>query len=218
MHDTTLLRLHDVAHAFDYPLFTEVSFTLLAGESMAITGRSGSGKSTLLHIASGFLTPQQGTVTLLGQELYDADAKTLERIRRYDVGVVFQSHYLFKGMSGKENIEAACLLAGTDVDAWLLEKLAIADVIDQPVASLSGGQQQRVSVARVLAKRPRLIFADEPTGNLDNETAALVMDALSAYIARNDAALMLVTHDETLAARCSKRYRLSDCRLRKEVR
>jgi len=217
MPEDTLLSLHHVAHAFDYPLFENVSFSLRRGECKAVVGRSGSGKSTLLHIASSFLAPKEGDVELLGKDLYALKDMQIEALRRYDVGIVFQSHYLFKGMSGRENIEAACLLAGTPYDEALLEALQIAHVIDQKVGELSGGQQQRVSVARVLAKRPRVLFADEPTGNLDDETSALVMDVLLSYVARHDAALMLVTHDEALARRCKEVYRLQERRLIREV-
>jgi putative ABC transport system ATP-binding protein len=215
--DSTLLSLDAVAHAFDYPLFSDVTFSLAKQESMAVVGRSGSGKSTLLHIASSFLKPLRGEVYINGEPLYEKKTQDIERLRRYDIGIVFQSHYLFKGMTGRENIEAACMLAGTTLDTGLLEMLEISDVIDQKVSELSGGQQQRVSVARVLAKKPKLLFADEPTGNLDSETAALVTDVLLTYIRDNDAALMMVTHDEALAHQCDKLYRLDKGSLRKEV-
>jgi putative ABC transport system ATP-binding protein len=133
-----------------------------------------------------------------------------EQFRRKKLGIVFQSHYLFKGMTGRQNIEAAALLAGTQIDQRLLEALEIDTVIDQKVGELSGGQQQRVSVARVLAKHPRLIFADEPTGNLDKQTAHLVMNVLEAYIREVEGALFVVTHDETIAQRCDTCYRLAD--------
>jgi putative ABC transport system ATP-binding protein len=214
--DSTLLSLDAVAHAFDYPLFSDVSFSLAEGESMAVVGRSGSGKSTLLHIASSFLKPLEGEVRIKNEPLYTKDTRAIERLRRYDIGIVFQSHYLFKGMTGRENIEAACLLAGTQLEIKLLEMLEIADVIDQKTSELSGGQQQRVSVARVLAKKPKLLFADEPTGNLDGETAALVTEVLLTYIRDNDAALMMVTHDEALARRCDKLYRLDNAVLKEE--
>ena len=203
-----LLRIENLSHRFDYPLFEDVSFALYPGESMAVTGRSGSGKSTLLHIASGFLSPKSGEVEVLGRRIDTLSTTQREAMRRFELGVVFQNHYLFKGMSGRDNIEAARLLAGTTLDGWLLERLEIAEVIDQKVSELSGGQQQRVSIARVLAKRPRIVFADEPTGNLDEETASLVMDVLLEYVQKESAALMMVTHDKQLAARCDRCYEL----------
>jgi putative ABC transport system ATP-binding protein len=113
-----------------------------------------------------------------------------------------------------ENIEVATILSGEQVDPALLEKLEITDVMEQKIGELSGGQQQRVSIARVLSKKPRIIFADEPTGNLDTQTATLVMDVLTSYIRSEDAALLLVTHDEAMARRCDTIYRLEDERLK----
>ena len=205
-----LLRADGLAHAFDYPLYEEVTLTLHAGESMAIQGRSGSGKSTLLHTLAGFLPPRQGRVTILDQDLYTLDEARRDLLRRQALGIVFQTHYLFKGMTGRQNIEAAALLADKTLDPWLVERLEIDTVIDQKVSELSGGQQQRVSVARVLTRQPRVIFADEPTGNLDRQTADLVMEVLHAYIRRHDAALLVVTHDRSIAQRCAIRTRLED--------
>jgi len=205
-----LLEAVGIAHCFDTPLFNDVNVRLKTTQSASIVGRSGSGKSTLLHICSTFIKPNSGKVTLFGKDLYMQADTAIEAIRRYDIGIIFQFHYLFKGMSAMENVEVATLLAGEVVDPLLLEKLEIADVMGQKISELSGGQQQRVSIARVLSKKPRIIFADEPTGNLDNETAALVMDVLTDYIRRHNAALLLVTHDETMASRCDKIYRLEE--------
>ena len=205
-----LLEAHGIAHAFDYTLFTGVDFVLHERESAAVVGRSGSGKSTLLHIFSTFIKPNSGSVKLFGKELYTQSPLEIEAIRRYDIGIIFQFHYLFKGMKALENIEIATLLARESIDEQILEKLQIAHLMQHKTSELSGGEQQRVSIARVLSKKPRIIFADEPTGNLDRETANLVMDVLEDYIQSHDAALMLVTHDEQMAERCQKRYRLSD--------
>jgi putative ABC transport system ATP-binding protein len=134
----------------------------------------------------------------------------MEALRRYDIGIIFQFHYLFKGMSALENVQVATMLSEGKIEDALLEKLQISELMDQKIGELSGGQQQRISIARVLSKKPRIIFADEPTGNLDKETAELVMDVLLDYIKENDAALLLVTHDESMAARCDKIYKLED--------
>jgi len=184
---------------------------------VAIVGRSGSGKSTLLHIFSTFMQPNEGSVSLLDRDLYSLDDEAIESLRRYDVGIIFQFHYLFKGMSALENIEVATMLSGEKIDEQILEKLQIAHLMKHKTSELSGGEQQRVSIARVLSKKPRIIFADEPTGNLDKETAALVMDVLSDYIQTNNAALVLVTHDEKMAERCDKIYRLEEMML-KEIK
>jgi len=207
---TALLEAHGLSHAFDYTLFTDVDLVLDAGQSAAIVGRSGSGKSTLLHICSTFLQPDTGSVKLFGRELYAQSQKEIEEIRRYEMGIIFQFHYLFKGMTALENVEVAAMLAGEPIDESIFQQLEIAEVMGQKIGELSGGQQQRVSIARVLSKKPRIIFADEPTGNLDNETAALVMDVLFDYVREYDGALMLVTHDMQLAARCDHLYRLEE--------
>jgi len=204
----TLLEATKLSHSFDYPLYDNVSLTLQGGQSVAIVGRSGSGKSTLLHTLSSFLKPDSGTVTLLGKDIYALNEEDLEQLRRDEMGIIFQAHYLFKGMTGRENIEIASLLSGESSDSGLLRELQIEDVIDQKIGDLSGGQQQRVSIARVLNKKPKIIFADEPTGNLDGQTAMLVIDVLLQYIQRNDAVLFLVTHDDAVASRCDLHYRL----------
>ncbi len=200
----------DLAHQFDYPLYSDVSFTLNEAQSMAVVGRSGSGKSTLLHTLSTFLRPNAGTAKLFGQDIYMQKSDEVTKLRRYDMGIIFQAHYLFKGMSGRENIAIASLLANEVIDTTLLEQLEIENVIDQKIGDLSGGQQQRVSIARVLSKHPRVIFADEPTGNLDSETALLVMQVLLDYIHSTKAALFLVTHDDNIAKLCDKNYRLEE--------
>ncbi|MBA1419787.1 MAG: ABC transporter ATP-binding protein [Epsilonproteobacteria bacterium] len=212
-----LLEASDVSHSFDYTLFTDIDFTLAAYESAAIVGRSGSGKSTLLHIFSTFMKPDEGKVTLFGKDLYTLDDDEIEALRRYDVGIIFQFHYLFKGMSAMDNIEVASMLSGEVIEDTILEKLEIKELMSKKVGELSGGQQQRVSIARVLSKKPRIIFADEPTGNLDKETAELVMDVLLDYTKETGAALLLVTHDASMATRCDKTYRLEDKVLKEEA-
>lgn len=209
----TLLLAQNIGHSFDYELFSNVNFELQSGESVAILGRSGSGKSTLLHIFSSFTKPNVGTVELLGHTLYSLNSQELEMIRRHDIGIVFQSHYLFKGMKAFDNIEIASLLSNQQIDNNLLSKLQIEETMEQKIGELSGGQQQRVSIARVLSKKPKIIFADEPTGNLDKETARLVMNVLIDYTKENNSALLLVTHDEEMAQMCEKKYKLEEKKL-----
>ena len=203
-----LLTAKNIAHKFDYELFTNVNLELKEKESIAIVGRSGSGKSTLLHIFSTFIQPDKGEVTVLGKDIYSLSEEKTEKIRRYDLGIIFQAHYLFKGMTALDNIEIATLLSKEKIDNELLERLEIQELMPQKIGELSGGQQQRVSIARVLSKKPKIIFADEPTGNLDKETAKLVMDVLLEYIDKNSAGLILVTHDEEMAELCNKSFRL----------
>lgn len=204
----TLLKATSLSHRFDYPLFNDISLELHSRESIAIVGVSGSGKSTLLHILSSLLKPNSGDVELFGKNIYTLEDKQLVQLRRHDLGLIYQSHYLFKGFTAYENLEVAAILAGETIEKSLLARLGIEHVIEQKVTELSGGQQQRVSIARVLSKKPRLIFADEPTGNLDHATASEVMDLFMSYVEEYDAGLLLVTHDEALAARCTHIYRM----------
>jgi putative ABC transport system ATP-binding protein len=209
----TLLKATHIAHTFEYLLFENVNFDLKEQESIAIVGRSGSGKSTLLHIFSSFTEPNVGEVELLEKELYSLKEEEIEEIRRNKLGIIFQAHYLFKGMKAIENLEIATLLSSQSIDDKLLEELEIKETMEQKIGELSGGQQQRVSIARVLSKKPKIIFADEPTGNLDKETANLVMKVLLEYIKENNAGLVLVTHDESMAKLCNKSYRLENRKL-----
>lgn len=203
-----LIEARGIAHHFDYPLFSNIDLALDAHESVAVIGISGSGKSTLLHILSTLLQPDHGSVELLGESMAALSNKRLVRLRRDALGIIFQSHYLFKGFSGRENLEVASILSGEPIDPALLQSLKIDHVVGQKVTELSGGQQQRVSIARVLTKKPRIIFADEPTGNLDAETANEVMRLFERYIAEHEAGMVLVTHEPALAMRCNRVYKL----------
>ena len=205
-----LLSAKNLAHRFDYELFHDVSLDLDEKESVAIIGISGSGKSTLLHILSTLLKADSGDVSMFGEDISAMKKKRLVEIKRDMLGLVFQSHYLFKGFSAYENLEVAAMLAREDIDDELLEKLHIKECINQKVTELSGGQQQRVSIARVLTKKPRIIFADEPTGNLDKKTAGEVMELFFEYCQNSGAGMVLVTHDEALAHLCKKVYRLEN--------
>ncbi|HHB94723.1 MAG TPA: ABC transporter ATP-binding protein [Campylobacterales bacterium] len=211
----TLLKATNISQAFDYQLFSDINLEVKQRESIAILGRSGSGKSTLLHIFSTFIRPDSGEVELFDKNIYNLEEDDIEKIRRYDLGIIFQAHYLFKGMTALENIEIGTILSGEKIDEQLLKRLEIDETMHQKIGDLSGGQQQRVSIARVLSKRPQIIFADEPTGNLDKETAKLVMDVILEYIQDNDASLILVTHDDSMAMMCDRRYRLGNRELSK---
>jgi len=208
-----LLSAKHISHTFEYELFNDVSLELDEKETIAIIGMSGSGKSTLLHILSTLLKSDSGKVSLFGEESEMLSKKRLSQIKRDDLGLVFQSHYLFKGFSAYENLEVASILSNKKIDETLLQGLKIDACINQKVTELSGGQQQRVSIARVLTKQPRIIFADEPTGNLDKQTASEVMELLFEYCENKNAGMLLVTHDETLAYLCKKVYRLENKKL-----
>ncbi|MBK1963557.1 ABC transporter ATP-binding protein [Campylobacter novaezeelandiae] len=204
-----LLRAEKITHSFDYPLFKDLDLNIYPKDCIAIQGSSGCGKSTLLHILSSLLEPNNGNVFYKNQNLYDISEKEKIRIRRYEFGIIFQTHYLFKGFSTLENIELASILSGYELDKVLLEKLGIAKLLNQKITKLSGGQQQRVSIARVLCKKPKIIFADEATGNLDFDNAKNVIEILIDYVKENNAALFFVTHDNQLAKFCDKTYILN---------
>lgn len=205
-----LLSAKNISHSFDYELFSNVSLELQAQESVAIIGMSGSGKSTLLHILSTLLNPNDGTVTLFGEDVDAMSKKRLSQMKRDELGLVFQAHYLFNGFSAYENLEVAEILSQNKIEEELLRKLGIAEHIEKKVTQLSGGQQQRVSIARVLTKKPKLIFADEPTGNLDKETAFEVMQLFFEYCKNENAGMILVTHDNELAHMCKHVYKLEN--------
>ena len=205
-----LLEAKNLSHKFDYKLFENINLTLEKKQSIAIIGMSGSGKSTLLNVLSSLLSPKSGEVIFNNNELYTIKKKRLLNIRREDFGIIFQAHYLFRGFSAKNNLEIATLLSQKSLDQRLLKNLGIDFVLNQAVGELSGGQQQRLSIARVLTKKPKIIFADEPTGNLDKKTAQIVMDTLKNYIYDNNAGMILVTHESELAMQCDKVYKLEN--------
>ncbi|KMZ47951.1 ABC transporter ATP-binding protein [Helicobacter pylori] len=204
-----MIEAINISHAFEKPLYKGVNLHIKPKESLAILGVSGSGKSTLLSHLATMLKPDSGTISLLEhQDIYALNSKKLLELRRLKVGIVFQSHYLFKGFSALENLQVASILAKQEINYSLLEQLGIAHTLKQGVGELSGGQQQRLSIARVLSKKPKIIIADEPTGNLDTTSANQVISMLQNYITEKEGALVLATHDENLAFTCSQVYRL----------
>lgn len=204
-----LLRAENLSQSFDYPLFKNLNLSLKAKDCIAIQGSSGCGKSTLLYILASLLQPKSGQIFYSQKNLYALNENERLQIRRYDFGIIFQTHYLFKGFSALENIELASVLSGQNLDERILKNLGIYELLHQKIGKLSGGQQQRVSIARVLCKKPKIIFADEATGNLDFENAKNVIELLINYAKENNAALFFVTHDSKLASFCDKTYTLS---------
>ena len=187
------------------------------GERVALVGPSGSGKSSLIAVAAGLERPSGGTVTLFGQNLASLDEDGRARLRRGKVSLVFQSFHLLPNMTAEENVAAPLEIAGAadaqaTARAWL-ERVGLGARSRHYPHQLSGGEQQRVALARALAPRPALLFADEPTGNLDAANAALVADMMFDLVAETGAALVMVTHDEGLAARADRAVRLRDGRV-----
>ena len=205
-----MIKATNLTQKFDYLLYENLNLTIKQNEKLAILGTSGSGKSTLLHNLSTFLKPDSGKIELFGKNIYDINQKELLEIRRDKIGIIFQFHYLFNGFSAYDNLKIATLLSNQEIDINLLKRLNIENVLNQSIQTLSGGQQQRISIARVLSKKPKIIFADEPTGNLDNETAQEVVDILKEYCDENGASLVLVTHDKEIAEGCDTIYNLEN--------
>jgi putative ABC transport system ATP-binding protein len=190
-----------------------LDFTVAPGERVAVVGPSGSGKSTLIAIAAGLERPTKGQVRLLGQELSRLNEDGRARLRRGRVSLVFQSFHLLPNMTAEENVAAPLEIAGAPKAArtareWL-DRVGLAARRSHYPHQLSGGEQQRVALARALATRPTLLFADEPTGNLDHDNAHHVADLIFALAAESGAALVLVTHDEALAARADRVARMA---------
>jgi putative ABC transport system ATP-binding protein len=193
-----------------------VDLDLDAGQSLALTGESGSGKSTLLHLIGGLDLPDSGTITLGGTEVTGADDRGRAALRRGVIGVVFQQFNLIPSLTVAANIAFQARLAGRHEpkrDRQLAERLGLLQHLTKYPEQLSGGQQQRVALARTLAPRPRLVLADEPTGNLDEATADDVLAVMLDLVAETGAALLVVTHSERVAGRMAGRLHLRDGRV-----
>jgi putative ABC transport system ATP-binding protein len=192
----------------------DISFDLEAGGFLAIVGPSGSGKTTLLGLLAGLDRPTAGRVLLDGVELGTLGEDDRARLRRTKVGFVFQSFQLIPTLTARENVQVPLELAGSDdadrVADELLARVGLGARGHHYPAQLSGGEQQRVAVARAFSTRPRLLFADEPTGNLDGANGATVVDLMMSLNAEYGTTLVLVTHDLELAARARRIIRLSD--------
>lgn len=201
-------------------ILKSVTFAAAPGEAVAIVGPSGSGKSSLISVAAGLEQPTSGVVTLLGETLNGRSEDALARLRRGRVSMVFQSFHLLPTMTAFDNVRAPMEIAGLD-DADdrardTLQAVGLSARLDHYPGQLSGGERQRVAVARALASFPDIVFADEPTGNLDARAGEGVADLLFAIAAERKATLILVTHDLDLAARAGRLLKMDDGHLREE--
>ena len=194
-----------------------IDLTVPQGQTLALLGPSGSGKSSLMAVLSGLERATSGDLTVAGQNFAALDEDALATARRGRIGVVLQSFHLLPTMTAQENVMTPLELAGMpDAGpraAAELEAVGLAARLHHYPAQLSGGEQQRVAIARALAPQPQLVFADEPTGNLDTKTGETIMDLLFARRAASGATLVVITHDAALAARCERVITLADGRI-----
>jgi ABC-type lipoprotein export system ATPase subunit len=194
----------------------EASLTVEPGAVVAIVGRSGSGKSTLLHLAAGIDQPSAGRVLVEGRDLAVLGDRDRTLLRRDRIGLVFQFFHLLPHLSLRDNVALPDLIAGTPYRTWrpraddLLARVGLAGRAGEPVQKLSGGEMQRVAVCRALLRRPRLLLADEPTGNLDDAAGAVVMDLMLRLAREEGSALVFVTHSREVAALAGARWRIHD--------
>ncbi|SFN36029.1 putative ABC transport system ATP-binding protein [Izhakiella capsodis] len=204
-------------------ILTGVELVVKPAQSIALIGESGSGKSTLLGILAGLDDGSEGEVLLMGHPLHRLSEEQRAALRAQHVGFVFQSFMLVPTLNALENVQLPALLRGENETLsrhqakTQLEQLGLGDRLHHLPAQLSGGEQQRVALARAFSGRPELLFADEPTGNLDRHTGERIADLLFSLNRDHATTLILVTHDEQLAARCDRRLRLRDGRLWEET-
>lgn len=215
--DMPLLKVRDLTKSYrSAEGTTEVlrgcSFALERGTTVALEGESGSGKSTALHLIAALDRPTSGSILLDGTEITSLSDAEAARMRRTLVGIIFQQFNLIPSLTTRANIAFLARLCGRYDHDWaqhLTTQIGLGDHLDKYPEALSGGQQQRVAIARTLAARPRLILADEPTGNLDEDTADRVLELMLESAAEAKAAILVVTHSSRLAGRMQRRLRLS---------
>jgi putative ABC transport system ATP-binding protein len=217
-----ILKLEDVhltltSRAGPVDILRGVSFSATPGQSVAIVGPSGSGKTSLLMVMAGLERPTRGRISVSSRDIGALNEDDLAQFRGAEIGIVFQSFHLVPTMTALENVALPMELAGTadpfPIARDLLADVGLAQRVDHFPAELSGGEQQRVAIARALSRRPPLILADEPTGNLDGSTGRQIVDILFGLREKTGATLILVTHDERLAAMTDRVVRMADGRI-----
>ena len=212
----SLLHVNNITKNFEtgegtLTVLRGVSLDLNSGKSLALTGESGSGKSTLLYLIGGLDVPDEGRIEILGQDIANLDDPQRAALRRGTVGVVFQQFNLIPSLNVAANLSFHARLSGSENKLWtehLVHYLGLGSLLDRFPEQLSGGQQQRVAIGRTLAARPALVLADEPTGNLDEATADVVMNLLLELVQESGAGLLMVTHSLRLAKRLDHQVHL----------
>ena len=197
-------------------VLADAGIEVAAGERLAIVGQSGSGKSTLLHVLAGLLDPDAGSVRVMGEDLTGASPARRAALRNAHMGFVYQFHHLLPEFTALENVAMPRLVSGArmrevaDDTRALLDSVGLSDRADHRPHELSGGERQRVAVARALAGKPRVVLADEPTGNLDRRSAERVLEVIERLVVDTATALVVVTHDDSLASRVDRTLVLQD--------
>jgi len=215
--ELTGVHLHLASAGGEVNILRGLDLSVTAGETIGVVGPSGSGKSTMMMIIAGLERPTSGTVRVAGNDLARLNEDALALFRRRSVGIVFQAFHLVPTMTAVENVavplEFARIADAFDRAQASLETVGLGNRLAHYPAQLSGGEQQRVAIARAFATEPALLLADEPTGNLDGETSEQVIDVLFEQAERNATTLLLITHDTTIARRCSRVVHLRDGRI-----
>lgn len=225
-NENPVVRLHSVHRRYQrgesaVPAVQDVSLELRAGEMVALIGPSGCGKSTTLNIISGVDRADEGEVDVAGHDLVRAEESELVELRRSVIGVVFQAFHLLPNLTVRENVGLPLSLAGRRDDArvqQLIERVGLGHRGDHYPSELSGGEQQRTAVARALVHRPRILIADEPTGNLDSRTGKAILDLLDELRREENTVLLLATHDDEVARRADRVVAMRDGRIEEERR
>jgi len=225
MNNAPVLACEDLQQSFfeaggQLTIFENISLNLQISETLAITGASGSGKSTLLYLLGGLEKPRKGLVKVCGQDLATLSDNQLAAFRNQHLGFVYQFHHLLAEFSALENVAMPLLIRGLSVTKAreqavdILQRVGLSHREHHKPSELSGGERQRTAIARALVTKPRCLLADEPTGNLDNQTAAQVIDLLMELNQQLNTAMIVVTHDLLIARRMQRHLILEDGRLR----
>ncbi|TDM51853.1 ABC transporter ATP-binding protein [Aliivibrio fischeri] len=210
-----------ISNEAELTILKDISFEVLSGQSVAIVGTSGAGKSTLMTLLAGLDIPSTGDIELLGQNLSQLDDETRAQIRSESIGFVFQSFLLIPSLTALENVTLPAILRGEGEDIkkakQLLASVGLSGRETHLPSQLSGGEQQRVALARAFMTQPQILFADEPTGNLDQHTAEHIIELLFEMNQKHDTTLVLITHDPKLAERCERTLTIDAGRIFEEV-
>jgi predicted ABC-type transport system involved in lysophospholipase L1 biosynthesis ATPase subunit len=219
IHLTRLTKTYRAGSA-EVPVLRGIDLTIADGERVALLGKSGSGKSTLLNLLGGLDRPTEGSIEIDGRDLARFTGDELARHRLTTVGMIFQAFHLVPSRTAVENVELPLVFAGVrrkdrvELARKTLEEVGLGHRLDHRPSELSGGERQRVAVARALVNRPKVVLADEPTGNLDSATGREIVELLTRHLDAHSSTLLLVTHDEELARRCATRVlRMTDGRI-----